>query len=292
MEGKKNHTAARSPWATRGRPKITCALLFAALHSAPSAALVGPRVGATTFEHNTCTGWAATTTLVASELNDEELKDLMTYPGYTFRHMHELGGEYGYGTERVFRSDTTEGRLGEINRWLYGTENPKIGQAVVKSDGHNGDCPSSHNDPPECFGVLLGYASMEWDPRSRPPPNVGGCKTVPPTGNGCKFTLPVANLDVGAVQAGSSKETSMTVVYECPSASIPAVVDLGGGGSRLVDKKAGVSADIKIGGSELPIKLSATSQGRHELKLDITIRSGPDGSGPFSAAGILEIAPQ
>ncbi|WP_205647190.1 reverse transcriptase domain-containing protein [Aeromonas jandaei] len=292
MEGKKNQAAAQKSPATRGVSLRICVMLCLTLVSAPSKALVGPRLGPSTFTNNKCVTWDVSLTIVASELDPSELKDIMTYPNYTVRHMHALARRYGYPAEREFHSDTAEGRLGEINRWLFGTDHPKIGQTVTKTDGHSGDCTFQYGDPPECFGVLLGSRTNTWDPHVGPPPNVGGCRNVPAANMGCTFTLPAASLDVGAVQAGSSKEASMTVVYQCYKTPLPTVVDLGGGGSSLVDKKAGVSADIKIAGSELPVKLNDTSEGSHELKLDVTIRSGPDGSGPFSAAGVLEIEPQ
>ncbi len=240
-----------------------------------------------------CSTWKALATFVADDIPDAEASISEQYKGFYVGHLHDAkGGLFQYFTEKYFGNIEWRERVKMINQEVFGTPNPNVGQTQSLPIEHQGSCAVDDGGF-ECIGVLLGTSPWNpWDPSWGKPPTLGGCFRIPPPTGSCWFVSPTASVDIGRVQAGSGGRASTTILYACEGSPPAYRVSLSRGGSSVEDSDKGVSVGIKIGGGDLPYRLSDTSPGARDMEIELTVQTAPGTTGDFRATGVLELAPE
>ncbi|MDR6997445.1 hypothetical protein J2Y65_004161 [Aeromonas salmonicida] len=181
---------------------------------------------------NSCTSWQVMQTYTATPVDESVLMQLEGYPVYEVEGHFHASGTYGTGTylhyhPMRFSSSTPTGKLAEINRAIFGTPTPSVGQTRTWREDHGGGCAAS-DGLRECVGVFVGYRSHAEvsEPLTFP---FGVCSGVPPVGVSCSFDSGSARLDLGSGPSGV-RSGSVGVGVSCTASTSYRITRIDGAG--------------------------------------------------------------
>lgn len=275
----------------RSRRRMAACLALA-VWVQPARAVIAPVLTAVRFEHNKCSEWDAYATFRASELPDGDAAIVENYAAAGYGHLHDERGSFYYDTTNVKMRGDWRNRVQQINEYIFKSGVPVEGQTTVIYQGHDGSC-AAQDGGFECVGILLGEDGRNtWDPKNGKPPNLGGCFRVPPASGSCWFASPEKSVNLGVVSGGDNQGTGTEIQYACDGQPPAYRVSLVGGGSSVTDAGMGVSVEIKIGGGNLPYRLTDTGPGTRNLEVDLYPKAEAGATGDFRAHGVLELAPE
>lgn len=280
----------------QGHPTIWCLLALSLTQSLPAMAeepnwpKTFPVVTFERYLKNNCFEWVALGVATAQPFSADvmaswKLEEL--YLAFSINHIHVTTNgrvELGSGNADMrgnFTSPYAWERARQINRKLFGSEDPPIGSRVTVSDDHGGGC-AAHYNITECWGLAVSRTDRYY--KFLPP---GSCATVPNPVRYCVFESPTGSLtfDHGTVRVGKTSTVSRVVTLKCTGGTkytlrarvVPQDVEL----------KVGDKALDAIGVSLQTLGDPGETMGIGRVSLSSTIT--PKEAGSFRRSAVVEI---
>lgn len=243
------------------------------------------------YTFNTCKDWRATGQLVATPFAASTMaawpwhyRQYLAYPSSqgSLGHEHtaadgQVWVSGGNSATQTFQSDQPAAKAREINKRLYGVEDPAPGMRVAVWSSHGGGCAADVGRK-ECWGVFVFNTPQQPGNQYAVLP-AGTCAVVPIPPTSCQFGTNAMTIDHGTIAVGRPSRASVDTTVTCTPAATKYTI-------RAQFKEP---AQLTINGQ--PPKdgvYQFVSQGPHTLTItsDIT----PTQAGTFKQSGVLVVS--
>lgn len=218
------HPHARPPHPARhkGHSITWCLLALSLAQSLPAIAeepnwpKTFPVVTHERYIYNTCNEWKAEGVATALPFSADVMASwgLDFYTNFKLSHLHVTNNGTVYpesvALHTSFNSTDARQKARQINREIFGSEDPPIGTRIKVTMSHEGGCAADFGIR-ECWGISVFNGSKDV---FLPP---GSCATVPSPVRYCVFETPTDSLtfDHGTVRVGKSSTVSRVVTLKC-----------------------------------------------------------------------------
>lgn len=277
----------------RTRPITAVAAVVAvACHwQALAGPVIGPMPSPLNVYENTCSHWRVGITYTATPLSDADM--VLANQGYnwfsTDQHMHYVRGGTAANATLMdpFHSSSNAGMVSDINRVLFGTPTPAVGQQRTLSWTHDGGCANDIGMT-ECVGILIGrQQNMSWRPHQEVAvfPTSSRCFHVPPAAGSCNFDVPSKATELGVVGAEGAA-TDIPLTYSCSGSAPKYRVGMADGKSTMAVNPNVGSIALTVAGKTLPVGVDASS-GAHQISLHAVFQPSSGKTGAFTAVGTI-----
>lgn len=260
--------------------------LFSALHGASPAAVGGDLaspnetviipVVSINITANTCTSWEIQQTWTATPAPASVIQQLTSYNYFsTTSHYHASNDNTnGSWTTSTLMSGNNTLKLAQINKQIFGTSTPFVGQRTTHRNSHAGSCAADKNMR-ECVGLFVSETQGNHYTPTTPPTTfpAGMCSGIPPVGVSCTFDTIASTVHLGSGgRGGRHGETSIS--YSC---SRPTSYRIRATNSP--DDDSGISiTNMYIDGHPLPYVGSTSSGGVMRSRLAVEAVVTKEGS--------------